>query len=514
MKLQQLHDLQQEINRLFIAGSKFAHGDVRLQKLIPQLNKLGEKAPVFNKLANLINDLFQADPAESAGKLMAISTLLYSILYTQGETIESGLKEKEQIPAIDIRDVNTTYSYLQLKPVIDALTIAHPGRMEVLKDAFDRKTFADSRTWHYLDFALADNFPELADYVEKTIIPSVGIPMIPFLAQHFRYEDKTGHLRRLRLLNLLKYKEIPVMISKILSEPLPSLQAEAIKILGGNVQNESLIIHLADDRNKMVREAAYRSLAQLNTHASLEKLVNIYLKNKNKANNLPVIISALASTSLPFYFQEVYNQVADSFEDFTSLDKDEEGKILKEKLNLFHIHLRALVNKDNEQVIRLLENIMYDSNFNGLLTAQKNVLETVACHISDGINSVLHTFPKNCQLNFYQNNLTGTVDAYWKNPLWNSYFFMAFEANYPQEQFYTIFNTHVKTGQIGINTLYNTFCNNRKSEENRLPLARKIDVRWIDFCYAFLKEKTTRHQTEQDMVLEIIHSYEQNDNAK
>ena len=46
-----LYDLQQELNRLFIAGSKFAKNDPRLQKHVPILKKLGEKAPVFNKLA-------------------------------------------------------------------------------------------------------------------------------------------------------------------------------------------------------------------------------------------------------------------------------------------------------------------------------------------------------------------------------------------------------------------------------------------------------------------------------
>ena len=40
-----LYDLQQELNRLFIAGSKFAKNDPRLQKHIPILKKLGEKLP-------------------------------------------------------------------------------------------------------------------------------------------------------------------------------------------------------------------------------------------------------------------------------------------------------------------------------------------------------------------------------------------------------------------------------------------------------------------------------------
>jgi hypothetical protein len=282
MKLQPLYDLQQEINRLFIAGSKFAQGDLRLEKYIPILNKLGEKAPVFKKLAAGIDDLLHSDAQQAADKLMAISTLLYSVLYTQGETIETDGKEKIQIPVMDIRDVNTKHSYLQLKPVIEALTHTHSGRLDILKDTFERKIFEDSRTWYYLDFALADKYSELVDYVEKTIIPSVGKPMIPFLLQSFRYEDKAEQIRRLRLLNQLGYTEIPAMTEKILSESLPSLQAEAIAILSDNPENEALIIQLADDKNKIVREAAHKALAKLNTRASLEKLGMPPLKIKMK----------------------------------------------------------------------------------------------------------------------------------------------------------------------------------------------------------------------------------------
>jgi hypothetical protein len=280
MKLQSLYDLQQEINRLFIAGSKFAQGDPRLQKHIPILNKLGEKAPVFKKLATGIEDLLQAGAQQAADKLREVSTLLYSVLYTQGETVETDVEEKMQIPVMNIRDVNTKHSYLQLKPVIEALTHAHSGRLEILKDAFERKIFEDSRTWHYLDFALADKYSELVDYIEKTIIPSIGKPLLPFLLQNFRYEDKTEQVRRFRLLAQLKYAEIPVMTEKILSESLPALQAEAIAILSDSPENEALIIQLADDKNKRVREAAYQALAKLNTRASLEKLGMSPLKIK------------------------------------------------------------------------------------------------------------------------------------------------------------------------------------------------------------------------------------------
>ena len=178
MRLQPLYDLQQEINRLFIAGSKFAKGDLRLQKQIPVFNKLGEKAPVFAKLAKDIEDLISADPQQSAAKLTAISTLLYSILYTQGETVEADLIFSEQQPLVNFKDVNTEYSYLQLHPIIEALSTSNSGRLEILKDAKGMGLFSDSRTYQYVDIALADKYGELADYVEKDIIPAIGKPVI------------------------------------------------------------------------------------------------------------------------------------------------------------------------------------------------------------------------------------------------------------------------------------------------------------------------------------------------
>ena len=95
-----LYDLQQELNRLFIAGSKFAKNDPRLQKHVPILKKLGEKAPVFNKLAQEVESLLQVESTQAAEKLLNVATLLYSVLYTQGVTVEAEAQKSEQVPTI------------------------------------------------------------------------------------------------------------------------------------------------------------------------------------------------------------------------------------------------------------------------------------------------------------------------------------------------------------------------------------------------------------------------------
>ena len=51
MSIPVLIEVYDEMRRLAIAGSAVAPGDFRLKKLIPPLEKSGEKAPVFAKVA-------------------------------------------------------------------------------------------------------------------------------------------------------------------------------------------------------------------------------------------------------------------------------------------------------------------------------------------------------------------------------------------------------------------------------------------------------------------------------
>jgi hypothetical protein len=518
MKLQPLYDLQQEINRLFIAGSKFSKGDVRLQKYIPVLDKLGEKAPVFKKLSTDIEDLLQADSQQSAEKLMAISVLLYSVLYTQGETVESDAEEKPQTPEIDLRNVNTEYSYLQLKPVIEALTTSGSGRMEILKDAMERDIFKDSRTYKYLDIALGDIYSELCDFVEKSILPGIGKPIVPFLLQSFSYEDKTENIRRLRLLHKFAPERIPAMSDKILSESLPGLQAEVVNILSDDPGNEELIIKLADDKNKIVREAAYMALAKLNTRTSLEKLKEVCLTNKNKTN-LPPIVAALASSKLPFFFQEILNQVSQSFEAFIALAKDTDDKALVSKLETFGTLLGALKNKDDEQIFDFFNNILQNKQYNDLVSVKKNLLGNLAYSVSQTIADNLNTVDKIKALHFYEENIARIPESYWKRTLWINYFHKAAESDYPEAKIFDEFGDLFKKNVIGVSNLYNVYLNNSYDSENEdddesvdetveiKPSNRKMDPRWGDLLYNLFPEKL-KWSHNHELALQLLHTLE------
>ena len=510
MKLQPLYDLQQEINRLFIAGSKFAKGDPRLQKHVPILNKLGEKAPVFKKLATDIEELLNTDSQQSSEKLMAISTLLYSILYTQGETEESEAVVQEQIPQVAIEEVNTEYSYLQLKPVIEALTTSKPGRIEILKDALERNVFNDSRTYQYLDQALGDKYAELCYYVEQTIIPKVGKPIIPFLIRNFSYEDKTENVRRLRLLYMFKYPQISQMVETILSSSLPNLQAEAITIMSNDPANEELIIKLVDDKNKIVREAAYKSLAKLGTRTSFEKLKEIYLNNKNKTN-LPLITSALASTKLPFFFPEVFNQVVASFEEFITLTKEEKEKVLIDKLEHLNFHLETLINKECTEVYDFFYRLLSDKTYNELISAKKSHLESAAKEVANTIIRAFNTFTQTSVIDFYEKQIANIPETNWKRPLWVNFFDIAGE-NYSKEKLFDTFSEQYKHKKISMSQLYRAFTNDdsyyyHNDHAKGVVYIEKIDKRWIDSWFGIFGEKI-KWNYEHAQALVLLHACE------
>ena len=494
-----LYDLQQELNRLFIAGSKFAKNDPRLQKYIPILKKLGEKAPVFNKLAQEVEALLQAESQQSAEKLLSVSTLLYSVLYTQGVTIQAEATKALQEPNVSIADVNTTYSYLQLKPVLQALTQSNSGRLEVLKDAFERGIFKDSRTFGYLSYALADKYTELADYVLQTIIPTCGQAMLPFLLSDFRLEDRTENVRRLRLLHQLGYTETDSLIDKVFAEDLPNLQAEAIDILAEkkDEKTEDFIISLASDKNKVVRGAAYKALAKLGTKRSIDKLYELYSTNKQKGN-AELLANAIATVPLPSHYQPFVQKVRERFEALLAMDETDEKAVVA-VFDRLPIELEVLKYKDYPETYVLLGDILSNKQFNTM--AKKRSASNY--FISPSLNEVLNTFDNNKVLAFYEQHATDIFTNTWTSVLATDYFYRALDSkgHFSKEKIYEVFAPQFNKAIIADNIIealagtaysYNNY--GERYFDREALTKEELDPRWADLLcnyLASLKEDTT-----------------------
>src|SRR5260221_9430194 len=143
MSIAILTQVYDEMRRLAIAGSVVAPGDFRLKKLIAPLEQAGAKAPVFAKAAEAVKAVVDGDEKNSAAALLELTTLVSAVLYTQGETGAPGTLE-----ALETTDLGTQTSQASarvLKPLLEALTTTGSGRLELIRDAFERGAFRDLR---------------------------------------------------------------------------------------------------------------------------------------------------------------------------------------------------------------------------------------------------------------------------------------------------------------------------------------------------------------------------------
>jgi hypothetical protein len=361
MKFLPLYDLQHEINRLFIAGSKFAKNDPRLLKQAAVFNQLGEKSPVFKKIAEGIEALINAESVDSSIKLLDLSTLLYAVLYTQGETVDAEQPKTELSPVLLLNDVYTKTSYLAIKPVIEVLTLQKGGRMYNIKAAFENKRFNDFRIYHLFDAALADSHTEFADYIETVIIPAIGKPIIPFIINNFNYEGKMDDVRRFRILHKLHYHGISGMIDEILAGKSVLLQVEAVKTLN----NAELLIKFAGDRQKAIRLAAYNTLANLNTETAQRTLVELFVSGKKKSD-MSELSETLKINLLDTFIPALLEKAKADYKKYLELNKSAEIKTVVGAFENLKMSINPLINNINEDVLNFFKDVFANKKYHEL----------------------------------------------------------------------------------------------------------------------------------------------------
>ncbi|WP_409342773.1 HEAT repeat domain-containing protein [Paenibacillus sp. MBLB4367] len=270
MSIPVLRELHNEVRRLFIAGSGMAAGDARLLKLLPQLEKLGESAPVLARLAEDVKQLTQAGAEQASAKLLELGTLLHAVLYTQGQTDAKG--SPEPVRAAETSCL-TQVPYRKLKPLLEALTQKGQGRYEVVRQGFEEKLFEDIRTFVPAIAALDDSFAELAEYMAQTVVPSFGASALPLLKEQFKLHGGKGDARRLQLIHRFAGSGERELVVQAAAEGSLEVRTAAIELLGDYPELEPLILQHADDKKKEVRRAALSALARLKSDAAVERLL-------------------------------------------------------------------------------------------------------------------------------------------------------------------------------------------------------------------------------------------------
>ncbi len=260
MSLALIEEAAKEVRRLAIAGSPLAVGDFRIKKLIAPLEQAGGKVPVFAQVAKSITELTNGTEAESAARLLALSTLLNAILYTQGQTSTDAPFAEMEVFATKCSSTRTTAR--ALKPLIAALTNSGGGRFEIIKSACERGALNDLRLIDPAIQALGDSYPEMADLVAEKILPVYGPGIIPRLKRGLDLKGKKSDARRLKVMHQLEPAATLELCKTALEDGAPEIKAAAVECLGQHEECLPLVMEQANSKNKIVRAAALEALAE------------------------------------------------------------------------------------------------------------------------------------------------------------------------------------------------------------------------------------------------------------
>ncbi len=324
MSVPVLIEVYEETRRLAIAGSAVAPGDFRLKKLAPPLEKAGERAPVFGKVAQSVKAVVESDDKTASAALLDLATLVNAILYTQGETGLAG--ELQPIETTDLGQHETQSSARLLKPLIEALATAGSGRLEVVRDAFERGMFRDLRLVQPSLKALDDSFPDIADFIAESVLPLYGKAILPELRSRFDVKGKGGNVRRLQVMHRLDPQGTRELVKQALDEGSKEMRIAAVACLGSDTDDVTYLLTQAKAKAKDVRAAALGALARVGS-VSAEALT--ILKAAIAGADLGLIVASIQKSPSKEVHAFVVQQVDEQLSGLRKMkDKAKQGEAI------------------------------------------------------------------------------------------------------------------------------------------------------------------------------------------
>jgi len=215
---------------------------------------------VFAQVAKAVSDVVNGTEADSATRLLNLSTLLNAILYTQGQSGADGDYRELEAFATNCSSTRTTARVL--KPLVEALTSSGGGRFETIRTAVERGAFNDIRLIGPAIQGLGDNYPEIADLVAEKILPAYGPGIIPQLKTSLDFKGKKHDARKLAVMHRLDPAGTVELCKTALEEGSPEVKAAAIACLGKHEDCLPLVLEQANAKNKQLRAAALEALAE------------------------------------------------------------------------------------------------------------------------------------------------------------------------------------------------------------------------------------------------------------
>ncbi|MWV42133.1 HEAT repeat domain-containing protein [Paenibacillus sp. HJL G12] len=346
-----LMELNEEVRRLYIAGSDLAAGDYRLKRLLPSFQQLGERAPVFKKLGEGVQALIETDQGsatDSARKLQDVNLLLHSVLHTLGK----GSAEGETVPLKSTPlPLPTRLSYRKLSAVRTALTTRGSGRHEVILEAFREGIFRDLRLFPLAVEALNDPYVDIAEFAMTDILPSYGPAIVPHLLESFQPAGGKLESRKLNVIAKSGGQGVFGVVFEAALSGSDEVRITAIRLLAGHPEYEQALLDFSRDKKKGIREAAYHALADSGWESAAERLYEAF-----KGKDGEIVNSSLSRCASPLLTGWLTGDFAELLH---SLPEVIENKPKTEEIwTQVKRYLWALNQKENPELEKLYLNVL------------------------------------------------------------------------------------------------------------------------------------------------------------
>jgi hypothetical protein len=259
MTLSVLTELNDELSRLYVAGSALAADESRLARLVPGLRTLGENAPVFAELAERLAVLLVSDTQHSPEALMEAGLLLHSLRYTQGITELEEAAANLVYAETPLAATVIPFSRLKVVSEIMGRRVAEPVILAWIQELYAMGQHNDPRLYRAYCKVIADK-GELTEFLEHTIIPAIGKPMLPFVEAQLDITGGSRNAALFRILYALKGRDILPLSEEALERGSIWVACEAILTLAEEPRYKEQLLALAQDRRNAVRKAALTAL--------------------------------------------------------------------------------------------------------------------------------------------------------------------------------------------------------------------------------------------------------------
>lgn len=477
-----LYSLQSEVNRIFIAGSKFAIGDPRIKKQLPQLEKLGEKVPIIKKIKEETEKLLESTTENASDNLFKLSILLYSVI---NSITDSKFEEEKQDIIKDKNyknqetiQVTMPYSiYLDIKQM---LLGDKKADYDFLESILTKENLKDFRIMPHILKSIDSKKYALSEFILKKIFPLLDDKAIPYLLESFDMTKNTiSNANKLKAIYDIEPNFDDDLLKKIIEDNDASEQCKIVaieKLI--DMQYEYLLLPLIKDRKKSIREAAFTSLSKMGSQSWIDEGLKI-LDGKDPS----IVYEAFRYCT----DQKIYDVLFDNIEKFyKTLD------FKPENLIVFNQKLLLLTGKGHEKqtfdfIFAYLTNKSLPKNLNYQIERSFEFVYTMIDDFNDQyyIQYLFENYKllKSPKLNFiFEKYLIKCIDNLSKEEIYDKFSELVKNHTYTSDFIYA-FRAEKHYKDIYIKDDFIEFYNTDKIDE------RFADI-IIDLCIANCKKKS------------------------